>query len=94
MLFAAFVAGIMVTGCSESNELTEIVKPKEANPEPEKLSDEVSKKLETLPGVSDVYIEINEESEKEEKVYFFNYEQLIDHKNPAAGTFKQRLCMK
>ncbi len=94
MLFAAFVAGIMVTGCSESNELTEIVKPKEANPEQEKLSDEVSKKLETLPGVSDVYIEINENSDNEEKVYFFNYEQLIDHKNPAAGTFKQRLCMK
>jgi outer membrane murein-binding lipoprotein Lpp len=41
MLFAALVAGIRVTGCSESNEVTEIVKPKEANPEQEKLSDEV-----------------------------------------------------
>ncbi len=95
MLFAACVAGIMLAGCSESNEITEIIKPKKAESQVEPLSDEVSKLLEALPDVSDVTIEeLDLQHTTEEKVYRFNYNQLIDHKNPALGTFKQRVSIK
>jgi outer membrane murein-binding lipoprotein Lpp len=96
ILFAAFVASIMMTGCSNSTEISEIVKPKAEQQAKEVgyLSDEVSRALATLPGVSDVVIDINISSPQQEKVYFFNYEQPIDHRNPQAGTFKQRLSLK
>ena len=93
MLLAAFVACIMITGCSESTEISEIVKKEEAknNEEEKELSDEVSEMLKKLPGVSDVTIDIDKSDSKEEKVYFFIFEQQVDHKDPAMGTFNQRV---
>ena len=60
-LLAAFVAGIIMTGCSDSTEISEIVKPQEGQQANEVgyLSDEVSRALATLPGVSDVVIDID-----------------------------------
>lgn len=96
MLLAAFVAGIIMTGCSDSTEISEIVKPQEGQQANEVayLSDEISRALATLPGVSDVVIDIDVLSPQQDKVYFFSYEQPIDHENPQAGTFKQRLSLK
>lgn len=96
MLLAAFVACIMITGCSESTEISEIVKKEEAknNEEEKELSDEVSEMLKKLPGVSDVTIDIDKSDSKEEKVYFFIFEQQVDHKDPAMGTFNQRVALR
>ena len=98
MLFAAIMAGIMMTGCSESNEITEIIEPEAGGDKgnQEQLSDEVCRMLEKLPGVSDVTIDIAVDytNLRQDKVYFFYFNQPIDHKNPALGTFKQRASLK
>ena len=61
---------------------------------PEKpTSDEITQKLEKIPGISDATIAYSEKN-PDKYGYYFNVEQLKDHKNPKGGTFKQRCYLK
>ena len=52
-------------------------------------SDEIVEKLEKTAGISDITIQYSQ-ANPDEYGYYFNVEQLKDHKNPKGGTFKQR----
>ena len=84
-----------LTGCAESDHLDEYQYESESgqtNPE-KPTSDEITQKLEKIPGISDATIEYSKEN-PDKYGYYFNVEQLKDHKNPKGGTFKQRCYMK
>jgi len=50
--------------------------------------------LSEIPGVSDVQKWVkNADTSIPKTIYSFNFEQLIDHQNPAKGTFKQRVVL-
>ena len=81
-----------LTGCAKEAHMDEYQpqqeqKSKDTDQE-EPLSDEVSEKLNTIPGVSDVQIQVTQDGK--EKGYYFAVDQLIDHNDASKGTFKQR----
>jgi hypothetical protein len=79
-----------LTSCAESDHMDEYAYNGNGQKTPEKpSSDEITEKLEKIPGISDVTIQYST-SNPEEYGYYFNVEQLKDHKNPKGGTFKQR----
>ena len=79
-----------LTSCAESDHMDEYAYNGNGQKTPEKpSSDEITEKLEKIPGISDVTIQYSK-SNPEEYGYYFNVEQLKDHKNPKGGTFKQR----
>ena len=82
---------LLLTGCAKDAHMDEYTMENSqpgTTPVPP-LSDEVSKKLETIPGVSDVYIQLSQDGK--EKGYFFSVEQRVDHFNASdERTFKQR----
>jgi hypothetical protein len=80
-----------LTGCAESDHLDEYQYESESgqtNPE-KPTSDEITQKLEKVPGISDVTIQYSVKN-PDECGYFFNVEQVKDHKDTKSGTFKQR----
>ena len=80
-----------LTGCAESDHLDEYQYESESgqtNPE-KPTSDEITQKLEKIPGISDATIEYSKKN-PDKYGYYFNVEQPKDHKNPKGGTFKQR----
>lgn len=81
----------ILTGCADGEHMDEyqVNNNDKEQPEDEPLSDEISKKLESIPGVSDVEIQL---SQKDENVrgYYFYVTQLVDHSDPSKGTFGQR----
>lgn len=81
----------ILTGCADGEHMDEyqVNNNEKEQPEDEPLSDEISKKLESIPGVSDVEIQL---SQKDENVrgYYFYVTQLVDHSDPSKGTFGQR----
>ena len=84
-----------LTGCAESDHLDEYQYESESgqtNPE-KPTSDEITQKLEKVPGISDVTIQYSVKN-PDKYGYYFNVEQLKDHKNPKGGTFKQRCFLK
>ena len=85
-----------LTGCAESDHLDEYQydnTPKEPGDPEKPTSDEITQKLEKIPGISDATIQYSKEN-PDKYGYYFNVEQLKDHKNPKGGTFKQRCYMK
>lgn len=96
MVFCLLAWGTQfLTGCAESDHIDEYTFNKVNKPnEPESpTSDEVIEALEKIPGVSDVSVKYSEK-DSNEYGYYFNVQQLIDHKNPKSGTFKQRCFLK
>ncbi len=85
-----------LTGCAESDHLDEYQydnTPKEPGDPEKPTSDEITQKLEKIPGISDATIAYSEKN-PDKYGYYFNVEQLKDHKNPKGGTFKQRCYLK
>ena len=79
------VLGFGMTSCTTEDNPAEPVTPSD---------DPVVAWLSEIPGVSDVQILIQKpKSDNPVKIYDFRFDQLIDHKNPAKGTFKQRVTM-
>ena len=79
------VLGFGMTSCTTEDNPAEPVTPSD---------DPVAAWLSAIPGVSDVQILIQKpKSDNPVKIYDFRFDQLIDHKNPAKGTFKQRVTM-
>ena len=82
---------LLLAGCAKDAHMDEYI-PTDNQPGTDPvppLSDEVSKKLETIPGVSDVYIQVTKDGK--ERGYYFSVEQQIDHYNSDDNrTFKQR----
>ena len=92
LAFCLLGCGIQfLTGCAKDAHMDEYIPTNSqpgTSPVPP-LSDEVSKKLETIPGVSDVYIQLANDGK--EKGYYFSVEQQVDHFNASdERTFKQR----
>lgn len=56
-----------------------------------KDSDPVKEALALVPGVSNVQISTSADGQK---AYFFCFNQALDHSNPAAGTFPQRVSLR
>ena len=85
-----------LTGCAESDHLDEYQyenTPKDPENPEKPTSDEITQKLEKVPGISDVTIAYSEKN-PDEYGYIFNVEQLKDHKDAKSGTFKQRCYLK
>jgi len=97
------VAGLMMwsaqllSGCADSAFVEEYEYEEGAessnDEQQQPLSDEVSKRLETVPGVSEVEIQVSE-TDASNRVYFFFVDQLIDHNDPSKGMFKQRCILR
>ena len=54
----------------------------------ERATDRIKHTLSLIPGITNVTKSISANSDT---AYFFNYAQAVDHSNPAAGTFNQRV---
>lgn len=79
-----------LTGCADSEHMDEIlVNNNNEQPEDEPLSDEISKKLESIPGITSVEIQVSEK-DKNVRGYSFCVTQQTDHSDPSKGTFDQR----
>ncbi len=87
LMRALLLAGIMLTGCTKDNTLSEIVKPESQ----EETTDEFKEALEAIDGVHDVKMQVTPSGE--DSVYYFYFRQLIDHANPDAGTFDQQVAI-
>ncbi len=87
--------GLALTGCSDEY-MREITDNEESQKEEEDKTtsnaEKVKEMLEQIPRISDVTIEFPR-GEKD-TVFVCKFEQLIDHKNPGSGTFKQRLAIR
>lgn len=97
MLTAVVTLSMFTTGCTESDELTEIKPSSEQKEEPsdstESTSDEFSQRLAAIQGVYNVEIDDvkDENSGEVRRFYTFFVEQLIDHNDPSTGYFKQQV---
>lgn len=98
LLVGLLFALVLFTGCSEDNSLSKI----ETTPEEEtETSDDIITALKTIPEISGIEIgtetvygenpETKDIEETKDKVYNFNFTQPIDHYNPNAGFFTQRV---
>lgn len=100
MLTLVVALSMFTTGCTESDELTEIIPATEQKEEPtdstESTSDEFSQALEAIPGVYNVQVDEVKEGDNEEarRYYTFFFNQLIDHNNPSLGYFKQQVRIR
>jgi hypothetical protein len=99
MLAAAVVLSLFSTGCTESDDLTDITPSKQSQiqqGEEEPLSDEFSKKLSAIKGITDVVVEEkeNEKTGEVNRFYTFNCSQFIDHSDMSKGTFYQRVRIR
>lgn len=58
-------------------------------------TDPIAAWLSGIPGVSELQITQQKgENSNHDIIYYFNFEQPIDHKDPSKGSFKQRVAMK
>ena len=81
LLLILAVLGFGMTSCTESED-------NPVKPEQPVVTDPVAQWLSAIPGVSDVEIKVRgAETKNPENVYYFCYDQLIDHSAPAKGTF-------
>ena len=100
MLTLVVALSMFTTGCTESDELTEIIPATEQKEEPtdstESTSDEFSQALEAIPGVYNVQVDevIEGDNEEARRYYTFFFNQLIDHNNPSLGYFKQQVRIR
>jgi len=86
LLGSLLLAGILLTGCSKDNSLTETTKPDEKK----ETTDAFLLALQAIDGVHNVRMEV---SEYNDTVYCFDFHQLVDHKNPVAGYFDQQVAI-
>ena len=87
LLLILAVLGFGMTSCTD-------VEDNAVKPEQPVVTDPVAQWLSAIPGVSDVEIRVKgAEGTNPENVYYFCYDQLIDHSAPAKGTFKQHAAL-
>lgn len=99
MLALVMTLSMFTIGCTESDELTDITPEKKETPSdtPEPISDDFSKALADIKEVSDIKVEDVEVKDDEGTVkntyrfYTFFFSQLVDHKAPLNGNFKQQV---
>ena len=100
MLAVAFTLSMFTTGCTESDDLTDITSAKQnqqqEQPKPEEdapLTDDFSAQLAAIDGVADVVVETakDEETGQVNRFYTFTVPQFVDHNDYSKGTFKQRV---
>ena len=102
MLALVMTLSMFTIGCTESDELTDITPEKKETPSetPEPISDDFTKALADIKEVSDVKVEDVEEKDVEGTVkntyryYTFFFSQLVDHKAPSNGNFKQQVRIR
>ena len=82
----AALATMMLVGCTEDNNMDAIPQPVPAGiPE----TDEVAKALSDIPGVTNVRLVDEENTDDDVPSYTFSFEQPIDHNRPELGTYLQ-----
>ena len=87
----AALATMMLVGCTEDNNMDAIPKPVPAGiPE----TDEVAKALSDIPGVTNVRLVDEENTDDDVPSYTFSFEQPIDHNRPELGTYLQACRLK
>lgn len=79
-----FLLVVCLSGCI--NKIEETANKRPTN----KSTDQIKQILSIIPGVTNVKISSSADLGT---AYFFNYAQAIDHANPAAGTFNQRVSV-
>ena len=82
----AALATMMLVGCTEDNNMDAIPQPVPAGT-PE--TDEVIKALSDIPGVTNVRLVDEENTDDDVPSYTFSFEQPIDHERPELGTYLQ-----
>lgn len=96
MLTMVMALSMFTTGCTESDEIDEIILAQEQQEEPsdtpQPISDEFSKALGAIKNVTDVQVEdLVMEGSGEIRYYTFYWAQLVDHNDPSKGYFKQQV---
>ena len=86
LLGSLLLAGILLTGCSKDNSLAETTKTDEKG----ETTDAFVQALQAIDGVHNVRMEV---SENNDTVYYFDFHQLVDHKDPVAGYFDQQVAI-
>ena len=82
----AALTTMMLVGCTEDNNMDAIPQPVPAGiPE----TDEVAKALSDIPGVTNVRLVDEENTDDDVPSYTFSFEQPIDHNRPELGTYLQ-----
>lgn len=100
MLTTVVTLSMFNTGCTESDELTEIKPASEQQEEPsdstESTNDEFAQALAAIQGVYNVKIDdVKDENNGEVRRYYtFFFNQLIDHNDPSTGYFKQQVRIR
>mgnify|MGYP002624864467 CR=1 FL=1 len=100
LIVCQFIYSMSLVSCAEDDRLDEITvsntdkgSDQGGNQEVEQ-PDEVLQLLASIPGVKRVTKEVGaNERFDNETIYFFYFEQLIDHSNPTTGTFLQHCCL-
>ena len=89
LLGAVAMTALLLTGCAKDNSLTDITPVKEQSKDD---SNEVIQALSAIEGITDA--ELQYTADEKDSIYFFYFEQPIDHHHPEYGTFKQQVSMK
>lgn len=88
LIGALLLTGIMLAGCTKDNTLDEIVNQKEQ----QTTVNDIVEALQAIDGVRNVQMKTTLNGE--DTIYFFSYQQLVNHGNPDAGTFDQQVALK
>ena len=89
LLGAVAMTALLLTGCAKDNSLTDITPVKEQSKDD---SNEVIQALSAIEGITDAELQYTDD--EKDSIYFFYFEQPIDHHHPEYGTFKQQVSMK
>ena len=81
------VSPMLLTSCSNDDN---------SAPEPDVVSNPIGKALSEMPNVHDIVKLEDKDNLGYKEAYDFFFDQPLDHKNPAAGTFRQcvRVCIR
>ena len=100
MLAVVMALSMFTIGCTESDELTEIItadeQKEDSSDTPESTVDEIAQALDAIQFVTDIKIEDvkDEESGEDNRYYTFFFVQLVDHNDPSKGYFKQHVRIR
>ena len=83
------MTALLLTGCAKDNSLTDITPVKEQSKDD---SNEIIQALSAIEGITDAELQYTDD--EKDSIYFFYFEQPIDHHHPEYGTFKQQVSMK
>ena len=99
MLAAILTCGLMLASCAKEDAAAVAPVPSEMQQNTNEFETDVPAisgdakviaALKQIPGVTDIKCF---EHESEDTMYYFNFEQDIDHRNPALGKFKQQVVL-